>query len=88
MATSPKTAKSNTTSPKGNKALSKKEQDSKATGKYFRGVRSEFKKVIWPTKQQVAKYSGVVIVVSIVVALAIYLLDYIFRGILGFIVGA
>lgn len=88
MATSTKTAKSNKTNPKTNKSLSKKEQDSKSTGKYFRGVRSEFKKVIWPTKQQVAKYSGVVIVVSIVVALAIYLLDYIFRGILGIIVGA
>ena len=68
--------------------LAKAEQDQKSLGKYFRGVRSEFKKVIWPTKKQIFTYSLVVIVVSILVALAIYGLDYGIRGILSLFIKA
>lgn len=75
MATANKTAKE--------KALAKQDQEQKSLGKYFRGVRSEFKKVVWPTKQQVLTYSLVVIVVSILVALAIYGLDYVIQAILS-----
>lgn len=75
MATANKTAKE--------KALAKQDQEQKSLGKYFRGVRSEFKKVVWPTKQQVLTYSLVVIVVSILVALAIYGLDYVIQAILN-----
>lgn len=75
MATANKAAKE--------KALAKQDQEQKSLGKYFRGVRSEFKKVVWPTKQQVLTYSLVVIVVSILVALAIYGLDYVIQAILN-----
>lgn len=69
------------------KAVKKQDKDSKSLKKYFRGVRSEFKKVVWPTKQQLLNYTGVVIMVSILVALVIYVLDFIITGVLGLIIG-
>lgn len=68
--------------------VKKQEKDSKSLKKYFRGVRSEFKKVVWPTKKQLIQYSGFVIVVSIIVAVLIYGLDMIIHGALRFIIGA
>lgn len=64
-----------------------KETDAKSLKKYFRGVRSEFKKVIWPTKKQWINYSLIVISVSIVTALFIYIIDYIMNILMSFIVG-
>ena len=42
---------------------------------YFRGVRTEMKKVIWPTKEETLKYTGVVVVVCAAFALLFWLLD-------------
>lgn len=44
-------------------------------GKYFRGVKSEMKKVIWPTKDELVKYSILVIFISILAALITGLFD-------------
>ena len=32
-----------------------KTNETRDTSKYLRGVKSEFKKVVWPTKEQVIK---------------------------------
>ncbi|MDO5713858.1 MAG: preprotein translocase subunit SecE [Tissierellia bacterium] len=69
-------------------AVKKQDKDAKSMKKYFRGVRSEFRKVVWPTKKQLLNYTGVVILVSILVALVIYGLDFIIRGLLSLIIGA
>ena len=53
----------------------KKAEEKKSLKKYFRGVKSEFKKVVWPTKKQVLNYSAIVIVVSILCALLFSLYD-------------
>ncbi len=42
---------------------------------YFRGVRSELKKVIWPTRKELINYTAVVTALSAVVSIVVYLLD-------------
>lgn len=53
---------------------------------YFRGVRSEIKKVIWPDKKELTNYTGVVIFISVLVAAIVYVLDLVLGGILSFII--
>jgi len=47
---------------------------------------AELKKVVWPTRRQVAKLTGVVIGVSLVTGLFIGGLDYLFTNLIGFII--
>lgn len=42
---------------------------------YFKGVKSEMKKVVWPSKKELINYTGVVILISGVTSLIVYLLD-------------
>ena len=50
--------------------------------KWFRGMKSELKKVVWPTWSQVLNNTLVVIVVSVVFAVIIGLIDWsAYRGI-------
>ena len=44
--------------------------------KWFRGMKSELKKVVWPTWSQVLNNTLVVIVVSVIFAVIIGLIDY------------
>jgi preprotein translocase subunit SecE len=43
---------------------------------FFKGVLSELKKVHWPTKQELIRYTGVVIVTVLLMALAISFFDW------------
>ncbi len=45
-------------------------------GKFFKDCRSEFKKLVWPTKKQLVKNSSVVIVSMIVVGACLSLVDF------------
>ena len=45
--------------------------------KYFLELRSELKKVVWPTPQQVLKNTAVVVVCVIAVGVFIWLFDFI-----------
>ena len=47
------------------------------TGKYFRELRSELKKVVWPTHQQVLKNAAIVIGCVLVVGIFIWLFDFV-----------
>jgi preprotein translocase subunit SecE len=53
---------------------------------FFTGVKTEFKKIIWPTKQSTAKETTAVIVISIVVGLMIALMDFIIQYGVDFLV--
>lgn len=53
---------------------------------YFRGVRSELKKVIWPSKKELINYTGVVILLSAIVAIIVYILDLGLNKLLSFII--
>ncbi len=62
------------TSPKG----SKKKKDKKKPGKivkWFKDLKSEFKKVVWPSRKTVINNTSVVIAVIVVSAVVIGLLD-------------
>ncbi len=43
---------------------------------YFKGVKAEMRKVIWPTKKELVNYTGVVVLISGIVSLVVWLLDF------------
>ncbi len=51
----------------------------KSANKWFKNLQSEFKKIIWPSKKQVAEETGVVVIISIVLGIIIAILDMIFQ---------
>ncbi len=56
--------------------------------KFFRDTKSELKKVVWPSKADVKTNTIVVLITVAVAAVVMILLDAIFGGILGLIIGA
>ena len=44
-------------------------------GEYFKGVKLEMKKVIWPTKKETTSYTAVVLVTCALFALGFWLVD-------------
>ena len=48
--------------------------------KWFRDLRSEAKKVVWPTGKQVVNNTIIVIIAAIVVCLFVALLDFVFSA--------
>ncbi len=50
----------------------------KGLGKRFKDIKSDMKKIVWPTKSQVINNTIVVIVVSIIAAVVIFGLDTVF----------
>ena len=48
-----------------------------AIAKYFRELRSELKKVVWPTPKQVLKNTLIVVVCILVVGAFIWLFDFV-----------
>lgn len=56
----------------------KKKGSMERMSKYFREVKSEIKKIVWPDKKQVANNTGVVLVTILLVGVVIWTLDIIF----------
>lgn len=50
----------------------------KKVARYFKDLRSEIKKVVWPTKKQVWNNTGVVILFMGISAVVIWSLDWVF----------
>ena len=54
---------------------------------YFKGVRLEMKKVVWPTKEELGSYTAVVLITCAAFAVAFWAIDSGFlaalRGLLG-----
>lgn len=57
----------------------------KNAGKFFRDVKSEIKKIVWPTPKSVFKSTGVVLVAIIISGIFISGLDSIFLALLGLV---
>ena len=55
---------------------------------YLKDVRSELMKVSWPTRNEVAGATGLVIVLSIVLSLFVYACDKTLYTIIGFFLKA
>lgn len=64
-----------------NGAGAKAKKDNKIV-KFFRGTKSEFKKIVWPTPKQWMKNTLVVIVAVAICAVIITLLDMLFGGLI------
>ncbi len=47
-------------------------------GKFFKDLKAEIKKVIWPTRKQLVNNTSVVIICILVVGIGIWILDYLF----------
>jgi len=46
---------------------------------WFKGLKAEFKKIVWPDKETLAKQSVAVIGVTVILGVVIYLLDYVIQ---------
>ena len=58
----------------------------KAIARYFREVKSEMKKVVWPSRKQVVNNTIVVIAAVLVIGIIIWVLDAVFQfGLFQFI---
>ena len=53
---------------------------------FLKDVRLELKKVSWPSKQETTKLTGVVILVSVIIASFLGLLDFMFIRLLNILV--
>lgn len=72
-----KPAKAPASKPKKNKPTFR---DATArAGKWFRELKSEYKKIVWPTKKQILKNTAVVLVVLVAVGIVVGLLDFAFE---------
>ena len=54
---------------------------------WFNGLKAEFKKIIWPNKQSLARQTVAVIAVSVVLGLVIAVMDFIIQYGVDFLVG-
>ncbi len=54
----------------------------KRVARYFREMKSELKKVVWPTRQQVVRNTIVVILVVLVIGVLIWLFDWLAAAII------
>ena len=53
--------------------------------RFFKDVKTELKKVTWPTKNQAVKNTVVVLIFLIVIGLFVFLIDGLFQFVGGFI---
>ncbi len=62
---------------KAEKKSEKKQASSKPS--FFKGVKSEFKKIVWPDKHSTFKQSVAVVSISVVVGVIIAILDFVIQ---------
>lgn len=53
---------------------------------WFKGMKSEFKKIVWPDKQSLAKQSLAVVVVSTILGVIIAVVDMVIKAGIGVII--
>ena len=59
--------------------MAEKQQVSK-TKTWWEGVKAEFRKIIWPTQQDLAKKTTVVVVCSVILGVIIAILDFLIQN--------
>lgn len=52
-----------------------KARENAKKGGFFKGLKAEFSKVIWPSKDTILKQSTAVVIVSVILGIVISLLD-------------
>lgn len=53
---------------------------------FLNGIRVEFKKIVWPTRDDIVKETIAVISTSIALGVIISILDFIFKLLLNFVI--
>ena len=53
---------------------------------FLREVRDELQKVVWPTRDEIIRLTGVVILVSLIVGIFLGSIDYILTTLIGLLV--
>lgn len=53
---------------------------------FLKEVRDELKKVVWPTRDEIIRLTGVVILVSVIVGLFLGATDFILTKLIGLII--
>lgn len=56
--------------------MAAEEKKKKDRGAWFREMRSELKKVVWPNRQTVMKNTGTVLLCSLIIGAAIWVFDF------------
>ena len=57
--------------------MAEEKKEKKDRGKWFREMKSELKKVVWPAPKKTMKDTGTVLLCSLVVGACIWLFDYV-----------
>ena len=52
---------------------------------FFSGVKSEYSKIIFPNQEDLKKQTIATLIVSVVIGALIFLIDFVFKSLLGFI---
>lgn len=60
-------------------AIKEKKKGKSGFGKFFKEVKSEIKKIVWPAKQQVIRNTIIVLAAVVVIGVVIWVLDLIFQ---------
>ena len=63
------------TKQQGEVNMAKEKKKRGSFREFYRGVRTEMKKVVWPTRKELVSYTGVVILTCAVFALGFWLID-------------
>lgn len=64
------------------------EESTNAWNKFFRETKVEMKKVIWPTKSQLAHYTITVIASVLLISCLLVAVDFVFMGLSKLLVNA
>ncbi|MCI9190622.1 MAG: preprotein translocase subunit SecE [Lachnospiraceae bacterium] len=59
--------------------------EKKAVPGFFKGVKTEFKKIIWPDRNSTIRQSVAVVAISVVVGVLIAIIDYVAKYGVNFI---
>lgn len=65
--------------------MSEAVQEKKKTS-WFKGLKAEFKKIVWPNRETLTKETAAVLFISVLLGVVISVLDLIIKTGLGFIV--
>ena len=57
--------------------MAKEKKKKKDRGLWFREMKSELKKVVWPNRQTVVKNTGTVLLCSLVIGACIWIFDFV-----------
>jgi preprotein translocase subunit SecE len=62
-------------------------KEKKGLGDFFRGYKSELKKIVWPSWKTILKNTGIVITFIVILGLFIYAVDFLFSLLFNWVVG-